>query len=275
MSVQQVCEAWLAGYVSDNTRAAYAADVRTYLAWCERRQQRPMEATAEDLDDYREARQTSGASTATIARQFAALRAFYEAAERLGACADSPFIHRRRAAPARSDTDVMTPAEVERLYAVIAADPRLTVLVRLLLDEGLRLSEVLALDQHDVDGEHRSRHVRIVRHGRKHAVKVTPATSKAIGRLQLSAPHKGPLLVRAHQGQAPAEPERLTRFGADFLLKQAAESAGIRHVVSANVLRRTHAAMAHDAGEHIEDIRDRMGHRDVRTTRRYIAPEAR
>jgi site-specific recombinase XerD len=271
MSVKQVCEAWLSGYASPNTRAAYAADVRSYLAWCEQRDQRPMEATASDLDDYRTSRQVGGVSTATIARQFAALRAFYATAEQLGACADSPFFRRRPVAQAPSATEAMTSGEVRRLYAAIAGDPRLSLLVRLLLDEGLRLSEVLALDHDDVDGSQRSRRVRIVRHGRRRALPVSTATSKAIGRLR-RATTSGPLLTRAHPGGHATEPQRLTRFGADFLLKQAAESAGIDHVVSANVLRATHAAMAHDAGEHIDDIRDRMGHRDVRTTRRYIAP---
>lgn len=272
MSVHQVCGAWLSSYASANTRAAYEADVRSYLAWCEQREQLPMEVTASDIDDYRESRQLGGASTATIARQFAALRAFYEAAEQMGACADSPFIRRRTATQARSGTEAMTSTEVRRLYAAIAGDARLSLLVRLLLDEGLRLSEVLALDHDDVDGSPRARRLRIIRHGRKRAVPVSTATSKVIGRLRRSTTN-GPLLTRVRQGEPTREPERLTRFGADFLLKQAAESAGIDHVVSANVLRATHAAMAHDAGEHIDDIRDRMGHRDVRTTRRYIAPD--
>jgi site-specific recombinase XerD len=65
---------------------------------------------------------------------------------------------------------------------------------------------------------------------------------------------------------------RLTRFGADHLIKQAATSAGIERPVSANVLRRTHVTTAQRAGVPIDDIRHTMGHTDVRTTRRYLQP---
>jgi site-specific recombinase XerD len=157
--------------------------------------------------------------------------------------------------------------------AAVAADARVAVLVQLLLGDGLRLSEALAIDHDDVSGSPRSKRVHVVRHGRRRLVVLSTATSKAVGRLQRSGRNRGPLLVA--EPHRSTEPERLSRFGADFLIKQAARSAGIDHVVSANVLRRTHATMAHRAGEHIDDIRDRMGHRDVRTTRRYITPESR
>jgi integrase len=62
---------------------------------------------------------------------------------------------------------------------------------------------------------------------------------------------------------------RITRFGADQLIKRAGRRVGITDV-SANVLRRTHAAHARSEGDGDEEIRVRMGHRDVRTTRRYL-----
>jgi integrase len=52
----------------------------------------------------------------------------------------------------------------------------------------------------------------------------------------------------------------------------AANTAGIERVVSANVLRRTHVTNAEGRGVPIDDIRRRMGHLDVRTTRRYLTP---
>lgn len=272
MTVEQVRAAWLAGYTSANTRAAYEADLRSYLTWCAQHHREPLNVTAANIDDFREARQSGGASTATIARQFAALRAFYTTAERLGACVDSPFDDRRANSPAESATPVMTSAEVRRLLAVVANEPRLAVLVQLLLGEGLRLSEALAIDHDDISGPSRCKRVHVVRHGRRRHIPLSPATSKAVDRLQRGSRRSGPLLVA--ESNKSSAPERLSRFGADFLLKQAAQSADIDVVVSANVLRRTHAALAHDAGEHIDDIRDRMGHRDVRTTRRYLAPDS-
>jgi hypothetical protein len=38
------------------------------------------------------------------------------------------------------------------------------------------------------------------------------------------------------------------------------------------VLRRTHVSIAQRDGVSLDDIRQTMGHRDVRTTRRYLDP---
>ncbi len=64
---------------------------------------------------------------------------------------------------------------------------------------------------------------------------------------------------------------RITRFGADYLIKQASLAAGLDNAISANVLRRSHVAAARRRGVHIMDTRDRMGHQDVRTTHRHLA----
>ena len=65
----------------------------------------------------------------------------------------------------------------------------------------------------------------------------------------------------------------MTRFGADYLIKQAALAAQLDTNVSSNVLRRSHVAAAQRNGVHILDTRDRMGHRDVRTTHRHLGEE--
>jgi site-specific recombinase XerD len=78
------------------------------------------------------------------------------------------------------------------------------------------------------------------------------------------------LFIGPRRGRAGSV--RLTRFGADHLIKQAATAAGIERPVSANVLRRTHVTTAQRAGVAIDDIQRTMGHTDVRTTRRYMEP---
>jgi site-specific recombinase XerD len=272
LSVDQVTAAWLTTYTSANTRAAYGADLRAFLSWCAAQARTPFGAAGDVVDDYRAERQASGVSNATIARQLSALRAFYSTAERLGALAESPFEPRPVAAADESSTAVMDDDEIGRLRATVAGDPRLSVLVELLLSEGLRLSEALAIDHDDVSGPARSKRIRLVRHGRATTVTLGERASQAVGRLQRGSSPGGPLLrAHTHSAVAAEASERLTRFGADYLIKHAAQSAGIDQPVSANVLRRTHAAKAHHAGTHIDEIRRRMGHRDVRTTRRYIA----
>lgn len=269
MSLEQATALWLSRYSSENTRAAYGSDLRTFVEWLD--DGSVFTATAQLLELYRLERESSGVRSSTVDRQFAALRSFYEVACELGSCAANPFAPRPPAAPTASDTAMLDADEVQRLFDASQFDPRAAVLVQLLLAEGMRLSEVLALDVPDVGGTTRERCLRVRRHGREVVLTLTPSSTRAITRLQRRSDGEGPLLtVRNRQGRRPT---RLSRFGADLLIKRAASSAGIDQRVSANVLRRTHVARAHLAGVHIDDISRRMGHRDVRTTRRYLTPE--
>jgi integrase len=144
------------------------------------------------------------------------------------------------------------------------------VLVRLLLEEGMRLAEILALDRVDLSGPLHARRLRVVRHGGSVSVVLDRAGSRSLGELEQTTRSPGPLFVGPPRGRAGSV--RLTRFGADHLIKRAAIAVGIERPVSANVLRRTHVTTAQRAGVPIDDIRHTMGHIDLRTTRRYMEP---
>jgi site-specific recombinase XerD len=269
VTLAQATEVWLSRYSSANTRAAYSADLRKFLAWYDDAPA-AMHLTAGELTRYRAQRVSEGASAATIDRQFAALRAFYEAACELGLCHDSPFGIRPQSAAGASETATLTPTAGAWLRVGSASDSRTDVLVQLLLGEGLRLAEVLALDHADVSGPRHAKRLRLVRHGNARSITLDEPASQSMGELERCSSKPGPLFTGPSRGSAG--PMRLTRFGADHLLKQAAAAAGIRRPVSANVLRRTHVTSAQHAGVPIDEIRRKMGHRDVRTTRRYLAP---
>lgn len=269
VTIEQATEIWLSGYSSPNTRAAYSSDLRAFLGWCGNAPG-ALNLTWDELNGYRAEREAAGASSATLSRQFAALRAFYDSACELGVCRESPFGAREQAATGASGTGNLTGEEVALLLEASSSDARTNVLVQLLLQEGLRLAETLALDHADVTGPRHAKRLRIVRHGDAIDVTVGPVASRSLGVLERTSPGPGPLFTGPSRGRAG--PVRLTRFGADHLIKRAAAAAGIRGPVSANVLRRTHVTFAHKAGVPIEEIRHSMGHRDVRTTRRYMAP---
>lgn len=269
MTIEQAADVWLSGYQSANTRAAYFSDLRAFLSWFGD-EAAAIRATPQDLAEYRAERESHGISQATIDRQFAALRAFYTAACRLGLCSDNPFGERTPAANPTSATDPLTLDEVARLEMAAGEDPRTAVLVQLLLVEGMRLAEVLALDHADVSGPRNARRLRVVRHGGDVSVALDRAGSRSMTELERTTGSPGPLFVGPVRGRAGST--RLTRFGADHLLKRAAAGAGIERPVSANVLRRTHVTNAERNGVPVDDIRQTMGHLNLRTTRRYLTP---
>jgi integrase len=164
----------------------------------------------------------------------------------------------------------LTDEQIARLLAV-RVNPRAAVLVDLLLLEGLGLGEILALDHEHIArsaaGDRQALSVELIRHGRPRSIELHVDTASAIAVLRRSSGGRGPLLVAA---QPAGVGQRITRFGADYLIKQSAQAAGLPAAVSANVLRRSHALAAQRRGVHVLDTRDRMGHQDVRTTYRHL-----
>lgn len=167
-------------------------------------------------------------------------------------------------------TASLTDQQIDRLLAV-TRDPRTALLVRLLLLEGFGLGEILALDHQHIVGARRSMSAELVRHGRPQSIALHNDTCAAVSVLQRSVGTTGPLLAAAQPAGAG---QRISRFGADYLIKQAAAVAGLNASVSANTLRRSHALVAQRQGVHILDTRDRMGHRDVRTTHRHLGGDS-
>jgi site-specific recombinase XerD len=162
-------------------------------------------------------------------------------------------------------TESLTDEQIDRLLAS-TSDLRTALLVRLLL-EGFSLREILALDHEQIQGSARTMSAQLDRHGRPQSITLNVDTCAAVTALQRSTGAFGPLFAAAQPSGAG---QRITRFGADYLIKQAANAAGLDTTVSANVLRRSHAAAAQRRGVHILDTRDRMGHTDVRTTHRHL-----
>jgi integrase len=167
-------------------------------------------------------------------------------------------------------TQSLSDEQIARLLAV-SSDRRTAVLIRLLVLEGLGLAEILALDHDDIVGSRHSKSVQLTRHGRAQSISLDAETCAALVALQRSSGSTGPLFAAA---QPAGSGQRITRFGADYLLKQASVAAGLGDMVSANTLRRSHAAAAQRRGVHVLDTRDRMGHSDVRTTHRHLSGEA-
>ena len=169
------------------------------------------------------------------------------------------------AVPSESLTDL----QIARLLAA-TSDQRTALLIRLLVTEGFGLKEILALDHEQIIRSGRSMSVQLMRHGRPQSITLHVDTCAAVAALQRSTGAVGPLFAAAQPAGAG---QRITRFGADYLIKQAAIAAQLDTNLSSNVLRRSHVAAAQRNGVHILDTRDRMGHRDVRTTHRHLGDD--
>lgn len=153
---QVLVDDWLDGLTSDNTRDAYRRDLAAFSDWWGGEGGSPLTAEGDDIDRYRDACDEGGAGQATIARRLSALSSFYEHARQAEAIGSNPVEQTRR--PARSATSApsLDDRQAADLFAAAEAlGSKVAVLVGLLLWDGMKLGEALALDVDQIDRTHR------------------------------------------------------------------------------------------------------------------------
>ncbi len=260
--------AWLATHRSDNTRDAYERDLAAFARWCDDRGMDPLRASPEDLDCYRDACLAAGASPSTVTRRLSGVSSFFRYATAAGSIGDNPadFVERpdlESAGPATLDD-----GELESLLdAADLLGPKTAALLSLLALDGLKLREVLAVDVPRVCLDRDTVSVEVQRRGEREQVQVAERTGAAVA-AYVAKRRRGPLFLG--ERRSTPKPTRLSRFGADFLIKRAGAAAGIDKPVSANVLRRSYIDAAHRAGTPLATIAHHVGHKEVRETARLL-----
>ncbi|MCA1666090.1 MAG: tyrosine-type recombinase/integrase, partial [Thermomicrobia bacterium] len=134
---------------------------------------------------------------------------------------------------------------------------------------GMRVSELVALDQVDLDFAKG-----IIccegRGARHRLVSLTPGAFDALRRYIATG---RPIIARAHGADAEAlflnhRGQRLTRQGFWLLLKGYAQSASVRNVTP-HTLRHTFAAHALTTGHPLREVQTMLGHVSISTTQIY------
>lgn len=259
---------WLDDQPSGNTRAAYAQDVSDFAEWCRGQGVAPLAATTEQIGRYRDDQLASGLSAASVSRRLSGLSSFYRHAAQSAAVPSNPVDDVERPAIVAPDATVLEEHEVESMVrAANELGPKAVALVSMLALDGMKLGETLDLDVPEVTRRRSGVTVAVNRRGRRHELRLDSRTAAAV--VSYLGPRRtGPVFL----GDSPtAETStRLTRFGADFIVKRAGAAAGLDKKVSASVLRRSYMAAAHRAGVSIEAIQQQVGHGDRRTTARFV-----
>jgi site-specific recombinase XerD len=225
----QLLQSWLDSHGSVNTRSAYGSDLALFGRWCAGQNAIPLRVTAEDVAAYQAACDASGDSPSTIRRRSSSLSSFFQFAVAHDAVVDNPVAGSERPQVASGDPSP-TPtldAEVMRQYLHDASqlDCRLHALVALLALDGVKLSEALSLDVTDIAASSRRVSAHVIRSGARVPLVLHPEAGGAVRRCA-SGRTAGPLLVSEQRSAAGGEPRRLTRFGADHLIKRLAPHSG-------------------------------------------------
>ncbi|GGB15334.1 tyrosine recombinase XerD [Sphingomonas metalli] len=215
-------------------------------------------------------------SRATVARKAAALRRFFAFLREEGHRPDDPGDALPRPGAARPLPKVLTPADVDRLFAVIAArldagrkpaDLRLAALVELLYGSGLRASELVSLPRNAIAVD-RPYLVLKGKGGRERMVPLSDRARAAVAAWRERVPADQPFLF-------PSGQKHLSRVRLFQLMRELAAAAGIPpDRVSPHVLRHAFATHLLAGGADLRALQTMLGHADIATTEIYTHVEA-
>lgn len=279
----RLADAWLISLTSENTRRAYRRDLAELFAFFDAQTFDALAAERHHIDVWRDG--LTGA-TSTVARKLAAVSSFYSyAADDARVIPSNPVrrVSRPKVDADHSATRGLSKSEAVAFLNVATLDsPRSRALAALLVHTGIRISEALGANLHDLQHDTGHRVLVVTRKGGKRAKIALPApVVDALSTYLGATVAKGTEVATAGTAGVDA-PIFTTSTGKRWASSEAfrtvqrlASIAGVEGNVSPHGLRHTHATLALDAGVPLRDLQDSMGHADPRTTRRYDRARAR
>lgn len=158
----------------------------------------------------------------------------------------------------------LSPGEIRRILAA-CHNERDEAIVLVLLDSGLRASELCALDMGDVDKATGAIHVRSGKGQKDRVSYIGPHTRKRLARyLHIERQGESGALFVSQQHHT-----RMTYYGLAQLLIRLRDAANVPHL-TAHALRRTFALNSLRAGMNIFVLAKLMGHADLTVLRQYL-----
>jgi len=211
-------------------------------------------------------------SVATLARKIASTKSFFSFLLDEGVVDLDPTKEISIPRIGRSLPDTLTVDEVDRLLASPNPDTdegcRDSAMFELLYASGIRVSELVSLNIHDVDLE--QAFIRCLGKGAKE--RLVPIHDKAIegiatylevARLRFAKRHTGAALFLNQRGNG------LTRQGFWLILKRHVAKAGIGKRITPHTLRHSFATHLLQGGASIRHVQELLGHASITTTQIY------
>jgi integrase/recombinase XerD len=273
-------EAFLAGRLTEKTRAAYRQDLEAFFTFA--RIRTPADITDDQVTAWRNALMDAGLRPATIARKLTAIRGLCDHLvyhRHLDRNPADPKVVRSPRVSGSSRTQGLTYGQAARL---LEAPDRKTLkgardyaILRWLLQLGLRREEVCGVTLAELGEERGHRTVRIIGKGGKDRVLpikpslwlATLAYLEMSGRALEREPGTAPLFTSIRQrGKTAAG---LSPRMVWYIVERYVRAAGIKKRISPHSLRHTAITLALDAGATIRQAQTYAGHADPKTTVRY------
>ena len=262
---------------SANTLAAYRRDLTGYSAWLRAQGSDLARVAAGDLDRFVQTRRASGAASASVARQLAAVRMLHRFLAEEGLRADDPTADVEGVRVPAGIPHPLSEAEVAQLLAAVvgvdAIARRDRALLEFLYATGARISEACGLSLADLDRSNRL--VRLFGKGAKERIVPFGRSAAAAMDEWLAGgrEHLEPLRW-ARRGDQEAvflntRGSRMSRQAAWAVVRKYGERVGLADRLSPHVLRHSCATHLLDHGADLRIVQEMLGHASISTTQVY------
>lgn len=258
--------------VSNNTIQSYLADVQRFLQYLDRIQiQNPSLATEQHIQGYLSELELLGKSVATLSRNCASVRCYYQYLIFLGRAKTNPAKAIKNKKSEHKLPSTLTGQEIDLLLAQPdrsdAKGARDKAMMELLYATGIRVSELLAVDIKDLNIKRGILHCNNGKTNR--VIPIYPAAVQSVSDYLMRV---RPLLVGPSDCGAlfvNMNGNRMTRQGFWKIIKGYAQAAHIKKEITPHTLRHSFALHLMENGADRKDIQEMMGYVDIASTQVY------
>ncbi len=257
---------------SVNTVESYKRDVKQSLTYLEDTGVNDLAATTKTtVLTYLLGLQQQGRASSTISRTLASLRSFYVFMMQNGVVQKDPTMNLETPHVEKKLPSILTAEEVELLMEQPKPiDPkgcRDKAMLELLYASGIRVSELINLNVHDVNLNLAFLHCSAARKDR-----IIPIGHKAVAALEVYMAGPRQKMIRQmgeHALFVNCNGQRLSRQGFWKIVKYYQHQAGIVTEITPHTLRHSFAAHLLENGADLKSIQEMMGHADISSTQVY------
>lgn len=256
-----------------NTLESYRRDLQKFLKYLEKKKiTAPQEIDRQAITDYLLTLKNEGRTPATISRNVASIRSFFNFLVQEGLLEDNPAQLVKAPRIEKKLPRVLTTKEIDQLLRQPRNDSHVGLrdkaMLELLYASGIRVSELVSLNVTDFSPE-----VGYLRcRGKGMKERIVPIGSVAVSYVQdylhncrqkMLKQNEEKALFLNHHGR------RLTRQGFWKILKKYARQSNISGEITPHTLRHSFATHLLENGADLRSVQEMLGHSDISTTQIY------
>ena len=258
--------------VSQNTLSSYMRDLRQFDQYWRRVMGTSVSAAhSADLDVYIKWLKKNGKSAATVSRSIASLRSFYQFLVEQGVAKQNPATGLVPEKAVKKLPQILTSREVELFLEqptqTDAKGYRDKAMLEILYATGIRVSELISLDEDDVNLS-----IGVVQGKTWNKERIIPLYPTAVKALEDYITRVRPHMVSSREETAlfvNVSGDRMSRQGFWKIIKQYQEKAQIEKEITPHTLRHSFAAHLLENGADLRSIQEMLGHADISSTQVY------